>query len=73
MTTMTLQHNFVKHTITQVEALPGLEPTDPPVIVVDPEQQDLAEEDAVYGCNTCGQPMSQAYNTECPGEGNYDG
>lgn len=65
MTVMTKSHIWVKHTITQVEVLSDLEGE--PVVLVDPEQQALAEEDAAYGCQVCGRSMANNYNTECEG------
>jgi hypothetical protein len=63
--TVTTQHVWVKHTITPVSTLP--DEGGEPVVFVDPMQQDLAEQDAVYGCQVCGQPMAGNYNTNCPG------
>lgn len=68
MAVMTKQHTWVKHTITAVEIL---EDTDgSPVVMVDPDQQELAEEDAAYGCNVCGKSLVGNFNTECEGPNN---
>jgi hypothetical protein len=62
----TKQHNWVKHTITPVMTLEGDDGD--PVIFVDPEQQAISEDGAVYGCTECGEPLVGNYNTECKGE-----
>ena len=59
-------HVFVKHTITEVEVLEGIEGE--PIVVVDPGKQQLAEEDAVYGCQICDLPLSEAFGIPCPGQ-----
>lgn len=64
----TKQHHWVKHVITPVAVLSGADGE--PVVFVDPDQQEIAEQDAVYGCDNCSQPMATHFNTECEGE-NY--
>jgi hypothetical protein len=65
METAVMQHTWVKHVITKVEVLPDDEGQ--PVVMVDPMQQELAEEDAAYGCQVCGQPMAGNFGSECEG------
>lgn len=64
-TTMTKQHVWVKHVITKVEVLSDDDGS--PIVMVDPEEQELAEEDAAYGCNICGKSMVRGFNEECEG------
>jgi len=60
-------HVWVKHTITPVHTLDNS--SGEPVIVVDPDQQVLAEENAVYGCMNCDLPLvPDTFHTECSGE-----
>lgn len=66
MTTMTIEHIWVKHVITPVSVLEGSEGQ--PVVFVDPEQQEIAEDEAVYGCNRCLNPMVTHFGTKCKGE-----
>jgi hypothetical protein len=63
--TKTRQHDFVKHVITSVEVLPGSEGE--PVIVVDPDKQEAAEENAAYGCLSCDGQLHKVFGTDCPG------
>lgn len=64
--TITVQHTWVKHTITPVSVLSGIDGE--PVVFVDPDQQVLSEQTAVYGCVACNEPMAGNHNTECQGE-----
>lgn len=66
---MTEEHTWVKHVITPVEVIDGLNPEDPPVVLVDPDQQTISEDNAVYGCDRCGVPMAGHYGSRCePGD-----
>ena len=65
MRVVTMQHTWVKHVITKVEVLEGLDGQ--PVVMVDPEQERLAQEDAAYGCNVCGLSMANNFDTPCTG------
>lgn len=65
MNVMTKEHIWVKHVITPVSVLPDEEGD--PVVFVDPEQQKISEDQAVYGCNICLNPMITHFNTECEG------
>lgn len=59
------QHLWVKHVITPVEVLDPLEDNDPPVVVVDPDQERIAEDHAAYGCLNCGVPLAGHYGSNC--------
>lgn len=59
-------HVWVKHTITPVSTLTNDEGE--PVVFVDPEQQEIAEDAAVYGCLVCSEAMATHFDTECQGE-----
>lgn len=63
--TATAQHTWVKHTLTPVLILPDLQGE--PIIFVDPDQQTISEDHAVYGCDACGEALVDAMNTECKG------
>lgn len=63
MKTMTLEHHWVKHTITPVSVIPDDEGN--PVVFVDPDQQIISEDEAAYGCDSCGVPMVGNLHTEC--------
>lgn len=65
MRTVTVEHRFVKHVITEVAVLSNDQGD--PVVFVDPHQQELAEDDAAYGCMVCGEPLAGNMNTECEG------
>lgn len=65
MSTETLQHDWIKMTMTPVMTLSDGEGE--PVVFVDPEQMIIAEDNSVYGCNRCGKPMTGNYNTTCEG------
>jgi len=68
-----MEHTWVKHTVTPVVVVtdssgkPMLDSDGEPVILVDPDQQQLSEENTVYGCGACGQHISEAMHTECKG------
>lgn len=66
MKTRTMEHVWVKHTITPVQVLTDGEGQ--PVVLVDPDQQIIAEDQAVYGCQVCSNPMATHFDTECEGE-----
>lgn len=61
----TKQHTWIKHTLTPVLILPNDDGE--PVIFVDPDQQAISEDHAVYGCDRCGQALVDNLNTECKG------
>jgi hypothetical protein len=62
---MTLDHHWVKHTITPVHTVEGNDGR--PVVFVDPDQQIIAEDNAVYGCDICGQAMVTVHDEPCAG------
>lgn len=60
-------HRWVKHTITPVSTL--TDDDGQPVVFIDPDDQTISEDHAVYGCDVCGQPMGKLnINTECGGD-----
>jgi len=63
MMTETKQHDWVKHTITPISVLEDKQGD--PIVFVDPDDQTEAEENAVYGCNNCGEPLAGNLHTEC--------
>jgi hypothetical protein len=64
--TQVLQHTWVKHTITPVAVLQGLEGE--PIVLVDPEEQEISEvQTTVYGCGVCYEPLATHFNTPCSG------
>lgn len=67
-----MEHQFVKHTITNVEVKTDPDPEGDLLIEEDQFEQIAAEETSVYGCNRCGQSLQVAYGTECPGEQTVD-
>lgn len=60
-----LQHTWVKHTVTKVSALPDLDDDAKVVIVEDPDDTQKAEDQAVFGCDTCGVPMEGNTDSFC--------
>jgi hypothetical protein len=60
---MVREHVWVKHTITPVSVLQ--DDQGEPVVLVDPDQQVISEDNAVYGCDRCGVAMVNNTNTEC--------
>lgn len=64
--TMTGQHTWVKHTITPVSAL--IDDDGTPVVFVDPDDQAISEDHAVYGCDVCGVVMDGHIGSKCEGE-----
>jgi len=59
-----MEHMWVKHTITPVGVLAGIEGE--PVVFVDPDQQNISEDGAAYGCDRCGVPMNtRTLKTDC--------
>lgn len=63
MSVMTAQHSWVKHVITPVQVLVGDDGN--PVLLVDPDQQTLSEEEAAYGCQNCGLSMVEGFGEAC--------
>ena len=66
-TTMTMQHQWVKHTITPVSTLPDPENDNEIFVIEDPADVEQAEDQAVYGCNICGVSMPGNTDSLCPG------
>lgn len=64
--TETKQHTWIKHTLTPVMVL--TDDAGEPVIFVDPDDQAISEDHAVYGCDSCGQPLVNNISTECEGD-----
>jgi hypothetical protein len=63
------QHQWTKIKITPVEVLPGLNPGDEPVVIVDPDKEQASDEVTQYGCFACLAPLSNdMMAVECPGE-----
>lgn len=63
------EHQWVKFKITPVEVLPGLNPGDDPVVIVDPDKDEASEQVTQYGCFACLCPLDAGNMTgECPGE-----
>jgi hypothetical protein len=64
MAVMTAEHIWVKHVITPVHVLE--DDQGDRVVLVDPDQQIISEDEAVYGCDRCGVPMIEStMHTEC--------
>ena len=68
--TMTLQHAWVKHTVTKVSTVPDLEDDNQVVVFEDPDDTQAAEEGAVFGCDRCGVPLEGNTDTICEGAPN---
>lgn len=64
---ITMQHTWVKHTITKVSTLPDLDDDRQVVVIEDPKDVEAAEEQAVYGCDVCGVTMEGNTDSLCPG------
>lgn len=66
MKTVTKEHMWVKHVITPVSVLP----TDDggTAIFVDPDQQEVSEDNAAYGCDRCGVALAGNQHTDCEGD-----
>jgi hypothetical protein len=61
------QHQWVKFKITPVSVLEGL--NGEPVIIVDPDKDQAADEQTQYGCMSCLTHLdADNMKTECPGE-----
>jgi rubrerythrin len=60
-------HKWVKHTITNVSAIPDLDEPEKVSIFEDPIDTAQGEAGAVYGCDVCGCPMEGNTDTLCPG------
>lgn len=69
---MVAQHEWVKHTVTSVSVVPDPENDDQIVVLEDTREQSRAEEQAVYGCDRCGVPMSGNTDTLCDGPSGED-
>lgn len=63
MRTMTKEHHWVMHTITPVSVLQDTSGEE--VVFVDPDQKQIAEDDAVYGCDRCGVVMTGNVGSAC--------
>lgn len=62
---MTLQHQWVKHTVTKVSTIPDFDDEAQVVVVEDPDDIQAAEEGAVFGCNRCGVTLEGNHDTPC--------
>jgi hypothetical protein len=63
------QHQWVAMKITPVEVLPGLNPGDEPVVIVDPDKDQASNEVTQYGCFACLAALTgETLTVECPGE-----
>lgn len=62
---MTAQHQWVKHVITPVTTLTDEEGK--PVVLVDPDDQVISEDNAVYGCGVCMEAMATHHDKPCEG------
>ena len=76
---ITMQHTWVMHQITPVSVVTDsagkvmLDSDNMPVIILDPDQAQVAESFAVYGCQTCGLSLPEAIdNPNCEGEVDFD-
>ncbi len=67
-TAMTMHHQWVKHTVTPVSLLPDPDNDNEVFLIEDPQDIQLAEDQAVYGCHRCGLPMSGNTDTLCEGD-----
>lgn len=67
MNDQSMQHRWVKHTITHVDTLPDPENDDEIYVIESQEDRERAEEEAVYGCDRCGLPMAGNTDTLCKG------
>jgi len=72
---ITMQHSWVMHQITPVTVVTDsngrvmLDSDNMPVIVIDPDQVEVAEGSAVYGCQACGLSLPEAMQSPiCQGE-----
>jgi hypothetical protein len=70
MHTMTLQHHWVKHTVTNVSVLPDPDDDRQIVVIEDPDDVQNAEDEAVFGCDRCGISMPGNTDSTCPGAPN---
>lgn len=66
METTTKEHVWVKHVVTPVSVLDDGEGN--PSVFVDPDKQAACEQNAAYGCMTCGESLAAAYGSSCAGE-----
>lgn len=62
---MTMQHQWVKMTMTKVSAIPDLDEPDKIVVIEDPEDTAKGEAEAVYGCDRCSVSMEGNTDTLC--------
>lgn len=65
MKTQVRQHQWIMHILCPVETLEDDEGD--PVIILDPDKKQAAEQNAVYGCMACSVPMVDGFGTDCPG------
>ena len=63
---ITLKHQWVKMSICDIEVLSDNDGN--PIVLVDPDKQTQAEEEARYGCFTCNSPLESGFGTPCRGE-----
>lgn len=60
------KHSWVKHTLTEVHPLSN--DGGDPIVFVDPVDQEVAEDNAAYGCNDCDAALTaETLESECPG------
>jgi hypothetical protein len=60
-----MNHNWVKMVFTPIEVLPGADRK--PVVMVDPDKERVAQEQATYGCIVCDEPLETHFGTDCVG------
>lgn len=65
-----MQHTWVKHTITPVSTL--TDDQGEAVVFVDPDDMTIAEDNAAYGCDSCGVAMAGNITTECEGANEWE-
>lgn len=70
ITVATMQHVWVKHTITPVSIVPDVDDDRQIVVIEDPRDIEQAEDDAVYGCDRCGKSMAGNTDSLCEGGDN---
>lgn len=58
-----MKHQWVKMTITEIEVLDNGEGK--PVVIVDPDKEKTAQDQATFGCGICDEPLETAFGTEC--------
>lgn len=61
-----MQHEWVVFIQSPIHIIPGMDGD--PIIFVDPDERQAAEEEAVYGCKNCDEPLSLIdWALECVG------